>query len=115
MSYSSDLRKRVLDAIDRGMARAEVIATFQVSAGSIKRWRARRRSAGDIAPRSPPGRTATLPAAQYPALLAQLAAHPDATLTHHIALWKANHGVTVSRWTMSRALRAAGWTRKKRR
>ncbi len=115
MSYSSDLRKRVLDAIDRGMARAEVVATFQVSAGSIKRWRARRRSTGDIAPRSPPGRTATIPAEQYPALLAQLAAHPDATLTHHIALWKANHGVTVSRWTMSRALRAAGWTRKKRR
>ncbi len=114
MSYSSDLRKRVLDAIDRGMARAAVVSTFQVSAGSIKRWLARRRSTGEMAPRSPPGRTAIMPAAKYPALVAQLTAHPDATLTDHIARWKANHGVTVSRWTMSRALRTAGWTRKKR-
>ena len=64
MSYSSDLRKRVLDAIDRGMARTEVVATFQISMGSIKRWLARRRSTGDITPRSPPGRTATIPTEQ---------------------------------------------------
>lgn len=115
MSYSTDLRQRVLAAVDRGMPRTEVVATFQVSAGSIKRWLTQRRTTGDVAPHAPPGRTATITAAHYPALVAQLRAHTDATLTQHIALWQTSHGVTVSRWTMSRALRAAGWTRKKSR
>lgn len=114
MSYSTDLRHRVLAALDRGMARAEVVVTFQVSLGSIKRWRRQHRTTGEVDPQPPPGRTATIPATHYPALIAQLTAHPDATLQQHCDLWQASHGVRVSRWTMSRAMAAAGWTRKKR-
>lgn len=115
MSYSIDLRQRVLAAVDRGMPRADVVATFHVSSGSIKRWLRLRRTTGDLAPHPPSGRTATITPAHYPALVAQVQAHADATLAQHIAVWQASHGVTVSRWTMSRALRAAGWTRKKSR
>lgn len=114
MSYSIDLRTRVLAAVDRGMSRTDVIATFQVSAGTIKRWLARRRTTGDLVPHTPPGRSATITADQYPALIAQLTAHPDATLAEHCTLWQSRSGVAVSRWTMSRAIGAAGWTRKKR-
>lgn len=114
MSYSTDLRHRVLAVVDRGMVRAEVVVTFQVSAGSIKRWLRQRRTTGTLDPQAPPGRTATIPADQYPALIAQLTAHPDATLDTHCDLWLAGQGVRVSRWTMSRAMDAAGWTRKKR-
>lgn len=115
MSYSTDLRTRVLAAVDRGMSRTDVVATFQVSTGSVKRWLARRRTTGDLMPRTPPGRTATITPDQYPALIAQLTDHPDVTLPHHCDLWQARSGVAVSRWTMSRAMRAAGWTRKKKR
>lgn len=115
MSYSTDLRQRVLAAVDRGMPRADVVATFQVSSGSIKRWRRLRRTTGDVTPHAPSGRTATITPAHYPALIAQVQAHADATLAQHRAFWQASQGVTVSRWTMSRALRAAGWTRKKSR
>lgn len=114
MSYSLDVRQRVLAALDRGMSRRLIVATFHVSEGSIKRWLARRARTGHLAPISPPGRVATIPADQYPALLAHVAAQPDATLAQHIARWQTTHRVVVSRWTMSRALHAAGWTRKKR-
>jgi transposase len=96
------------------MSRAEVVVTFQVSLGSIKRWLRQRRTTGELDPQPPPGRTATIPADHYPVLIAQLTAHRDATLQEHYDLWQASQGVRVSRWTMSRVMDAAGWTRKKR-
>ncbi len=113
MSYSLDLRQRVLDAVDRGMARRTIVETFQVSHGSIKRWLKRRKQTGTVAPISPPGRAAAIIADQYPALVAQVAAAPDATLADHLRHWQTEQRVAVSRWTISRAIRAAGWTRKK--
>ena len=65
MSYSVDLRTRVLAAVDRGMTRQAISTTFQVSDGSIKRWLARRRTTGQVDPQVPPGRPATITAAQY--------------------------------------------------
>ncbi|MCG8353905.1 MAG: IS630 transposase-related protein [Chloroflexales bacterium] len=49
--YSVDLRERVLAAIDRGMARSEVVSTFDVSLASLKRWLASRRDTSDGRPR----------------------------------------------------------------
>jgi transposase len=114
MSYSRDLRQRVLDAVDRGMVRRTVVETFQVSSGSLKRWLKRRKETGTVASLSPPGRTAAMSADQYPALVAQLIAAPDAPLAEHLQRWQTEQGGHVSRWTMSRAIRATGWTRKKR-
>lgn len=113
MSYSVDLRTRVLAAVDQGMCRRDVVATFQVSEGSIKRWLTRRRTGETLTPQVSSGRRARITPAQYPALVAQLEADPDATLAIHVQQWQACHGVVVSRWAMSRAIRAAGWTRKK--
>ena len=113
MSYSVDLRTRVLAAVERGMARRDVVTTFQVSEGSIKRWLARHRRGDDLRARVSSGRRARITPTDYPALLAQLAAAPDATLAMHVAQWQADHGVRVSRWTMSRAMATVGWTRKK--
>lgn len=52
--------------------------------------------------------------ADEPALAAQVAAHPDATLAAHCQLWHAHHGVVVSVPTMGRALQRLGVTLKKR-
>ena len=46
-------------------------------------------------------------------MLPQLQAHDDATLEQHCDLWEQTHGERVSRWTMSRAIKRLGWTRKK--
>ncbi len=42
--YSLDLRERVLAAVARGMPRQEVLTTFAISSGSLKRWLAKQLS-----------------------------------------------------------------------
>ena len=111
--YSVDLRQRVLAAVARGMPRRQVAQAFGVSIGTIKRLLTKQQQAADLTPQSPPGRRATISPAQYGALHAQLDAHPDATFAQHAALWNAAHGTTLSQWTLGRAIRCLGWTRKK--
>ncbi len=113
--YSLDLRERVLAAVARGIPRAEVLTTFAISSGSLKRWLTKQRRGEDLRPGTPPGPQPTITPAYHGTLEAQLAAHPDATLAEHATLWNAAHGTTVSQWTLGRAIRGLGWTRKKRR
>ena len=47
-------------------------------------------------------------------VLPQLQAYGDATLEQHCAMWEQAYGERVSRWTMSRAIKRLGWTRKKK-
>lgn len=114
-AYSVDLRERVLAALDRGMSRAHVVATFHVSMGSVKRWLRARRDTGVLTPRRPPGRPATIRSTHTAALQAQLVRHPDATLAEHAAQWNLTNGTTLSQWSVGRAIRARGWSRKKSR
>ena len=115
-AYSLDLRDRVLAALDRGMPRSQVVTTFQISLASLKRWHAARRDTGDFAPQLPSGGfEPTIPPEHHPHLRAQVAALPDATLAEHAAHWNATHGTSLSQWTIGRAIRALGVTRKKSR
>ena len=115
-AYSRDLRVRVLDALDGGMRRREVVRVFGVSSPTITRWRRRRRETGSLAPSPRPGPPGPLRAALRAGLLPRLAAHPDATLEEHCRWWAEAHGVRPSHATMSRAItRDLGWTRKKSR
>src|SRR5215208_2718210 len=54
-AYSKDLRVKVLEAVDRGMPRAEVAGTFGISLPSIKRWLKRRRETGEVGAKVPSG------------------------------------------------------------
>lgn len=112
-AYSTDLRQRVLHAVDHGTPRAEVAALFQVSLSTIKRYLKQRQISGSLARKPIPGRPATYGAALDAGLAAQLAAHDDATLEQHCHLWEQTHGQRVSPATMSRAIARLGWTRKK--
>ena len=114
-AYSTDLRERVLAAHARGLSRQELIETFQVSQGSITRWLRQQRLTGDLTPRLPLGRAPAIPADQEAALRRQLEAAPDATLTAHVAQWAADYGTVLSTWTLARALRRIGFSRKKSR
>lgn len=113
-AYSLDLRERVLAALDRGMSRSEVVTTFQVSLGSIKRWHAARRDSGSFASkRASGGPTPKLTPAHDEELRAQVEAFPDATLAEHAEHWNAAHGTSISQWTIGRALRRLNLLRKK--
>ena len=116
-AYSIDLRQRVVAAVERGMPRAEVATTFGVSLSTIKRLLARRRrdAADSLVAQQSSGRRRTITPAQHPALWAQLEQYRDATIATHADVWNAAQGTAVSQWTVGRAIRRLGWTRKKRR
>jgi transposase len=117
-AYSKDLRLRVLEAVDRGLARKEVASLFGVSLSTIKRYVKRRKEGKDLSPKPSPGRKRRIlsSAEEKRALWEQLKNNDEATLERHCQLWEEKHGVRVSVATMSRAIRnKLGWTLKKRR
>jgi transposase len=113
--YPADFRDRLLRALDAGLAQAEATRTFGVPDRTIRRWRQRRRETGAVVPKRRLGRQRLIGPDSEGALRAQVAAQPDATLTEHCATWAADHGVTVSAATMSRALTRLGLPLKKSR
>ena len=114
-AYSQDLRERVLRAVDQGYQRADIIKLFGVSRATIKRYLKQRRETGQVGVKPIPGRPSKKFAPLKAGLVAQLQAHPDATLEAHCQMWEQQQGLQVSTTTMSRAIRQIGWTRKKRR
>lgn len=116
-AYSLDLRLKVLDAVDRGIPRKEVVRTFGVSMPTLERYLRRRRQTGEIAPKPSPGRTPSICSTveERRVLWAQLDENDDATLERHCELWEMKRKVKVSVSTMSRAVRKLGWTFKKSR
>ena len=116
-AYSLDLRLKVLDAVDRGIPRREVVETFGVSMPTLERYLRRRRRTGNLAPKPSPGRTPSILATprERRALWEQLEENDEATLERHCELWEERGGTKVSVSTMSRAVRRLGWTYKKSR
>jgi transposase len=114
-AYSLDLRLKVLDAVDRGIPRKEVVRTFGVSMPTIERCLRRRREGAGLDPGRSPGRTPSICASveERRALWAQLEENAEATLERHCELWETERKVRVSVATMSRAVRKLGWTFKK--
>lgn len=114
-AYHLDLRDRVVGAVDEGTAISTVAAQFRLHRSTIYRYLAQRQERGTLVPRTSPGRTRALTAADEARLVAQLQQHPTATLAAHGALWEQSTGVRLSPATLSRTIRRVGWTRKKGR
>jgi transposase len=115
-AYSKDLRVKVLEAVDRGMPRAEVARTFGISLPSIKRWLKRRRETGEADAKAPPGPPAVKGAMLGEWLPAHLRRNPDLTLEDHCEAFEEDFRIEVSQATMSRAISSlpGGWPLKKR-
>jgi transposase len=111
--YSPDLRRRIVDAVGAGESKSAVARRFCVERSTVRRYAQQWERTGSLIPKPIPGDTPAIPPPQYPALRAQLAALPDATLAAHCARWEREQGVRVSISTMGRAQRRVGWTRKK--
>ena len=47
IAYSYDLRKKVIDAIDKGMSKTEASRIFQISRNTINLWFRKREQTGD--------------------------------------------------------------------
>lgn len=115
-AYSQDLRERIVRAVAGGISRAEAARRFSVGERTVRRYMHRQAATGSLAPAAyRRGPAPAIPPGHEPALLAQLRAHPDATLEEHCALWQQEQGRAVSASTMCRAQRRVGWTHKKSR
>jgi len=114
---SNDVRERALAAVDAGHSVADVAAFFQNTATTttIRRWLRDRAETGSCHVRPRSGRPPLVGPAEEDALRAQVAAHPDATLAEHCAVWKASGHGAISVSTMDRTLHRLGLSRKKRR
>jgi len=115
-AYSQDLRERIVRAVDGGLSRAETARRFSVSERTVRRYLHHRRHTGTLTPIADRhGPAPAIPPEQEGVLLAQLRAHPDATLAAHGAIWEGEQGRVVSTSTMCRAQQRVGWTVKKSR
>lgn len=113
-AYSTDLRERIVRAVERGMTKSRAARTFAVSLASVKNYVRQMQTSGSLAAQPIPGRPRGIPRDQEGALVAQLRATPDATLEELVTAWTAARQVRISVATMSRAIKRARWTRKKR-
>jgi transposase len=114
MAYSLDLRERIVEAIAEGQRHAEVAARFKVGVATVRRYLSRSHS-GELAAKTPPGRSATVPPEAYELLREQVRQHNHATLARHCQLWEEQQGVKVSVVTMCRTLQRADLPLKKDR
>lgn len=114
-AYSQDLRERIVRAVDEGVPKTEVARRFRVSYAVVGAYVRRQRTTGSLAPaRMHVGRKARIGRDHEKELVAQLQAHPDATLAEHVGWWEASHGVRLSVSAMWRTITRLGWTFKKR-
>jgi transposase len=114
-AYSEDLRKKIVEAVERGMPKIEAARAFGVGISSVKRYVASYREGRSLAPKKRPGSKPKLDGSARKLLEADLRERPTATLAQRREFLRRARGVEVSDSTVSRMLGRLGWTRKKGR
>ena len=82
-AYSEDLRKKIVEAVQRGMPKIEAARTFGVGLSSVKRYLATYREGRSLAPKKSPGSKPKLDEGARRLLEADLEERPAATLPQH--------------------------------
>ena len=113
-SYSTDLRSRVLAAIDGGSPAKIVARLFQVSVSYIYKALGRRSATGETEARAQRNQQTLKLAAHHDAIAAEVARRPDVTLEELRAWLLATHEVKASLGLMHKTLARLGLTHKKR-
>ena len=112
-AYSEDLRKKIVEALRRGMTKSEAARTFGVSRSSVKRYAKLTEEGRSLAPRKRPGSKPKMDERARRLLEADLEERPAATLSERQEFLRRVVGLSVSESTVSRMLRRLGWSRKK--
>jgi transposase len=114
-AYSEDLRKKIVEALDRGATKSEAARSFGISRSSVKRYAKLADEGRPLAPKKRPGFKPKLDQAAWRLLEEDLKERPAATLRQRREFLRRLRGVSVSESTVSRTLRRLGWSRKKDR
>jgi transposase len=113
--YSEDLRKKIVEAVERGTPKTEAARLFGVSRSSVKRYAAMAREGKPLTPKKRPGSKPKLDESAKKLLEVDLEQRPAATLPERCEYLKQIIGARVSESTVSRMLKRMGWSRKKDR
>jgi transposase len=111
--YSEDLRKKIVEAVERGMPKGEAARLFGVGISSVKRYVATAGAGRSLAPKKRPGSKPKLDETARRLLETDLQGRPAATLPQRREFLRRMAGVRVSDSTVSRMLKRMGWSRKK--
>jgi transposase len=114
-SYSTDLRSRVLVAIDGGSPARATAQLFQVSVSYIYKALGRRSSTGETEARPQRNQQVLKLKDHHGLIAAEVALRPDVTLNELRAWLLATHGMSASLGLMHQTLARLGLTLKKSR
>jgi transposase len=114
-AYSEDLRKKIIEALRRGMNKSEAARAFSVSRSSVKRYAKLAEEGLPLAPKKRPGSKPKVDERAKRLLEADLEERPAATLSERREYLGRVSGLWLSESTLSRMLRRLGWSRKKDR
>ena len=110
-AYSTDLRERVLVAVEAGGSADAVAEEFMVGRSSVYRWIAAARDKGRRVPKPMGGGPKPIIRDEIEAALRRLLeANNHLTLVECRDQLAAETGVRVNAWTIGRALRRPDWT-----
>jgi transposase len=111
-AYSTDLRIKILEAVDKGMSKSEVARAFGMSRSSVKRYAAARREGRPLTPKKHPGSKPKLDERARKVLEADVEERPAITLKERCRFLEEVVGTSVSESTLSRLLRKMGFSPK---
>ena len=112
-AYSEDLRKKFVEALQRGATKSEAARTFGVSRSSVKRYAKLAEEGRSLAPKNRPGSKHKMDEGATKLLEVDAHRRPATTLSERREFLEKVAGVRVSDSTVSRMLRRLGWSRKK--
>jgi transposase len=112
-SYSEDLRRKIVAAVERGMSKTQAARLFDVSLSSVKRYVRMARQGNSLAPKKRPGRAQKVDEKAKKLLTADMKERPAATITERIRFLESITGERLSYSTIWRLFKRLGWSRKK--
>ena len=113
---STDLRERLVLAVEGGQSRRSAAKVFGVSAATAIRWVAQWRCSGSVAPKPQGGDNRSHRIEAYAEeILALIDKAPDITLAEIVAHLEERHSLKVAQSTVWRLLDRRGLTFKKNR
>lgn len=116
-AYAMDLRERVVAAAhEEGLTRTALAERFRVSEGTVYNWLRCERETGTVAPKPHGGgHPRSVDADGESVLSALVRARNDRTLEELATLYETETAVLLSQSSLWRALKRAGFVRKKSR
>jgi transposase len=112
-AYSVDLRRKIVEAVRRGMSKAEAAHAFGVGISSVKRYVKLAREGVSLAPKKASGKERKLDQGATRLLEEDLHRRPEATYGQRAKLLFELLGLRASEATLCRAVKRLGYTRKK--